>query len=66
MTTNCGDATYNGNDNDCRKYDNCEVPLVKDKGNKCTCKSGFSMRKDKTCGLSCLKTPYDGNDTTCT
>ena len=62
--TNCGTATYNGNDNDCRKYPNCEVPLEKVKGEKCTCKYGFSMRNDSTCDVACFKTIYDPNKPT--
>lgn len=57
-------SNNNGNDNDCRKYDNCEVPLGKVKGEKCTCKYGFSMRNDKSCDVACFKTEYDASNTT--
>lgn len=59
----CGYIKYNGDSSVCRKLPNCEVPLdTKAKNVSCTCKSGFSMRTDGTCGLSCLKTIYDPNN----
>lgn len=63
--TNCGDVTYDGVNKDlCRKHENCELPLGDIKGDKCTCKFGYSMRKDKTCGVACTKTLYNPSNTT--
>lgn len=59
---------YTGDATACRKLPNCEVPLDTMARNvPCTCKSGFSMRSNGSCELSCLKTVYDPkNPSVCT